>query len=109
MPATDVKFGISRHSGALIEMVETERKREKKVLKGSTGNSARIHSYDPTTDFSVKGHGTNTVVPGIGSNNITDLNTGVSHIDSVKDTENNEDFDGWEYKGVNYPNATEVV
>ncbi|HEV7405160.1 MAG TPA: hypothetical protein VGO11_19610 [Chthoniobacteraceae bacterium] len=108
MPATDVKFGITRHTGALIESVESTDKIEKKVLKGSTGNSARVHPYDPTTDFSVKGHGTLTVVPGIGSAQITDITGGVTVIDSVKNSEYNEDFDGWEYSGTNYPNAQEV-
>jgi hypothetical protein len=109
MPATDVKFGITRHNGALIESVESTDKVEKKELKGSSGNIARVHAYNPTTTFSVKGHGALTVVPGIGSAEITDLAGGVTLIDEVKKTESNDDFDGWEYSGTNYPNAQDVA
>ncbi|MEQ1862911.1 MAG: hypothetical protein ABMA13_23565 [Chthoniobacteraceae bacterium] len=109
MPATDVKFGISRHTGALIDSVETTEKIEKKVLKGSNGVAARVHAYNPTTSFSVKGHGTLTLVPGVGNANITDLAGGLSVIDEVKRSESNDDFDGWDYSGENFPNAQQVV
>lgn len=109
MPATDVKFGVHRHAGALIDSVETTEKIEKKELKGSTGNVARVHAYNPTTNFSVKGHGALTLTPGIGSPAITDIAGGVSIIEEIKRSESNDDFDGWEYSGVNYPNAQEVA
>lgn len=109
MPATDVKFGISRHSGTLIESVDTTAKVEKKELKGSNGNIARVKAYNPTTDFSVKGHGETAVVPGVGSAGITDLGTGISLIEEFKKSESNDDFDGWEYSGTHYPTATEVA
>lgn len=108
MPATDVKFGITRHAGALIESVETTDKVEKKTLKGSSGNVARVKATNPTTTFSVKGHGTLTVVPGIGSANITDMTGGVTIIEEVKKTESNDDFDGWEYSGEKFPHAQDV-
>ena len=108
MPATDVKFGITRHAGALIDSVESSDKVDKKELKGSNGDVARVHTYNPTTSFSVKGHGTLTVVPGVGSSGITDLAGGLTVIDEVKHTESNDDFDGWEYSGMNYPNAQQV-
>lgn len=108
MPATDVKFGITRHAGALIDSVETTDSKDKKELRGSNGNVARVKMYNPTTKFSVKGHGTMTYVPGIGSSGITDIAGGLTVIDEVKKSEANEDFDGWEVSGVNYPNAQDV-
>lgn len=108
MPATDVKFGITRHAGALIESLETSEKVEKKVLKGSNGNDARVKPFNPTTSFSVKGHGTLTVVPGIGASGISDIAGGVTVIEELKRTETNDDFDGWEYSGTNHPNAQDV-
>lgn len=108
MPATDVKFGITRHAGALIESVETTEKVEKKELKGSNGNIARVKPYNPTTSFSVKGHGTLTVTPGIGASGISDIAGGVSLIEELKKSESNDDFDGWEYSGTHYPNAQDV-
>jgi hypothetical protein len=109
MPATDVKFGVTRHAGALIDAVETSEKVEKKELKGSNGNIARVHPYNPTTSFSVKGHGALTVVPGIGASGVTDITGGITLIEEVKRSESNDDFDGWEYSGMNYPNAQEVT
>jgi hypothetical protein len=108
MPATDVKFGITRHAGALIESVETTKKVEKKELKGSNGSVARVKPYNPHTTFSVKGHGTLTVAPGIGASGITDIAGGITLIEELKESEGHEDFDGWEYSGTNYPNAQDV-
>ncbi|MDR3406380.1 MAG: hypothetical protein P4L99_28100 [Chthoniobacter sp.] len=108
MPATDVKFGITRNTGALIETLESTDKVEKKVLKGSDGNAARVKTFNPTTTFSVKGHGTLTIVPGIGTSGITDIAGGITVIDEVKRDEKNDDFDGWSYSGENYPNAQSV-
>lgn len=108
MPATDVKFGISKHAGALIDSVETTEKTEKKELKGSNGAIARVHPYNPTTSFSVKGHGTLTLTPGIGAAGLSTITGGVTLIEEVKRHESNEDFDGWEYSGMNYPSAQEV-
>lgn len=108
MPATDVKFGVTRSAGSLIENLESTDAIEKKLLKGSDGAVARVKTYNPTTKFSVKGHGTTSIVPGIGSSGITDITGGVTVIDEFKKTETNDDFDGWEYSGENYPAAEEV-
>jgi hypothetical protein len=108
MPATDVKFGITKHQGALIDSVEVEKKIEQKALKGSDGNVARVHVYNPTTSGTVKGHGELTVVPGVGDPGVSGVTGGVTVIPSVKDSESNEDFGGWEYGFDNYPNAEEV-
>ena len=42
MPASDVKFGITRHEGALIDSVETDDSVQIKELAGSDGEIARI-------------------------------------------------------------------
>ena len=109
MAATDVKFGITRHAGALIDAVDTSEKKDKKELRGSNGNIARVHTYNPTTSGTVKGHGTLTLVPGVGNAGISDVASGITVIDEVKRSESNEDFDGWEYSFTNYPNAQEVA
>lgn len=111
MSATDVKFGISRFAGALIESVETTDKVETKELRGSDGNFARVHTYNPTADFSVKGHGEMTLVPG--GTETPDIDgfpvDGYTVLKELKRTESNDDFDGWEISGTNYPNAEVVV
>ena len=109
MPATDVKFGITKHEGALIDSVDVEKKIEQKALKGTDGNVARVHVYNPTNSGSVKGHGALTVVPGVGDAGVAGITGGVTVITSVKESENNEDFDGWEYQFENYPNAEAVT
>lgn len=108
MPATDVTFGITRHAGALIDSVETTTSVEKKVLKGSTGNDVRIKAYNQTTSFSVKGHGTTSVVPGFAGSGISGLTGGVTLIETFKRTDTNDDFDSFEYSGTHYPNGQDV-
>ena len=108
MPATDVKFGITKHEGALIDSVEVEKKIEQKALKGSNGNVARVHVFNPTNSGSVKGHGELSVVPGVGDPGVEGITGGVTVITTVKESETNEDFDGWEYQFDHYPNAEEI-
>jgi hypothetical protein len=108
MSATDVNFGIQRYSGALIQSVDTTAKIDKKELRGSDGNVARVHAYNPTTQFSVKGHGAVTVVPGIGSIGVTSISGGLTLIEEFKLSDKNDDFQGWEFSGINYPNAQSV-
>jgi len=106
MPASDVKFGISRHQGTLIDSVETDESLQVKELPGSDGEIARVKLYRKTTEGSVKGHGALAVVPGVGDPGVSGLAAGgVTVITNVKRTESNEDFDGWEYSFKNYPNA----
>jgi len=97
MPANDVKFGISRHTGTLIDSVETDDSVQVKELPGSDGEIARVKPYRKMTEGSVKGHGALAVVPGVGDPGVSGLpNGGVTVITNVKHNENNEDFDGWE-------------
>lgn len=93
MPANDVKFGISRHAGALIDSVETDDSVQIKELAGSDGEIARVKPYRQMTEGSVKGHGELSVVPGVGDPGVSGLPTGgVTVITNVKRSENNEDF-----------------
>ena len=109
MPASDVKFGITRHEGALIDSVETEDSVQVKELPGSDGEIARVKPYRKMTEGSVKGHGALAVVPGVGDPGVSGLpNGGVTVITNVKHNENNEDFDGWEYSFKHYPTAEAV-
>ena len=109
MPANDVKFGISRHAGTLIDSVETDDSVQVKELPGSDGEIARVKPYRKMTEGSVKGHGALAVVPGVGDPGVSGLpNGGVTVITNVKHSENNEDFDGWEYSFKRYPTAEAV-
>ena len=131
MPANDVKFGISRHAGTLIDSVETDDSVQVKELPGSNGEIARVNAwrasallqtaertlhgrrsvnpYRKMTEGSVKGHGALAVVPGVGDPGVSGLpNGGVTVITNVKHNENNEDFDGWEYSFKHYPSAEAV-
>lgn len=108
MPASDVKFGITRHEGALIDSVETTRSVQVKELAGSDGEIARAHPYKSMTEGSVKGHGTLSVVPGVGDPGVLGVTGGVTIITELKESESNEDYDGWEYSFKNYPNAQAV-
>ena len=110
MPANDVKFGITRHTGTLIDSVETDDSVQVKELPGSDGEIARVKPYRKLTEGSVKGHGALAVVPGVGASGVTGVaETGVTVITNVKKSENNEDFDGWEYSFKHYPTAESVI
>ena len=109
MPASDVKFGITRHAGALIDSVETDDSVQIKELAGSDGEIARVKPSRQMTEGSVKGHGELSVVPGVGDPGVSGLPTGgVTVITNVKRSENNEDFDGWDYSFKHYPSAEAV-
>jgi hypothetical protein len=109
MPASDVKSGISRHEGALIDSVETDDSVQIKELAGSDGEIACVKPYRKMTEGSVKGQGQLSVVPGVGDPGVSGLaNASVTVITNVKKSESNEDFDGWDYSFKNYPNAEAV-
>jgi hypothetical protein len=108
MPASDVIFGVALSSLALIDSVDVEDLTETKVLKGSNGVDARVHTFNPTTKGSVKGHGTTTVAVGIGDPGVEGVSGGVTVIPNFKYTEKNDDFSAWEYNFENYPSATSI-
>ena len=109
MPASEVKFGITRHEGALFDSVETDDTVQVKELAGSDGEIARVKTYRQMTEGSVKGHGDLSIVPGVGDPGVSGLPTGgVTVITNVKRNESNEDFDGWDYSFKHYPNAESV-
>lgn len=108
MPASDVTFGITSHAGALIDSVETTKSIQVKELAGRNGEIARVHTYREMAEGSVKGHGTLSVVPGVGDPGVSSITGGVTVIPDLKSLESNDDFDGWEYTFKNYPYATAV-
>ena len=103
-----LNFGITLHAGAYIESVRIDRKKEIHTLKGSTGDENAVHENNPTADFTVKGHGTLSVVPGIGSIGITSLTGGVIAVKKVGEGEKNDGWSEWDYDGTHYPNAVQV-
>lgn len=108
MSTPDVTFGITRYTGALIESVETDDTVNVAELAGSDGEIARVKTFQSKTEFSVKGHGTMAVVPGVGSSGITGYTAGVTVIKSVKKTDHNTNFDDWDFSGTNFPSATSI-
>jgi len=98
-------FGIQNSSASLIESIKISNKIEKKELKGSGGDVAKVQPYNPTTEFTVKGHGATTVVPGTGSSGLTSVTGGVTLIEMFDLEEGNEAWASWSYNGINYPNA----
>jgi hypothetical protein len=108
MPASEVSFGVTLNSGSLIDAVDTEDLIETKALKGSNGEVAKVHTFNPTFKGSVKGHGVCTVAVGVGDPGVSSITGGVTVINSFKNMEKNDDFDGWEYSFENYPNATSL-
>ena len=110
MPANDVKFGITRHAGTLIDSVETDDSVQVKELPGSNGEIARVKPYRKMTEGSrersrcagcgagCRRSGRERRLP----------KRGVTVITNVKQSENNEDFDGWEYSFKHYPTAEAV-
>ena len=108
MPASDVTFGITSHAGALIDSVEITQSVQVKELAGRDGEIARVHTYRSMTEGSVKGHGSLSVVPGVGESGVSGITGGVTVIPELKKSESNEDFDGWEYTFKNYPSATAI-
>ena len=103
MPAS---FGITLiSSGAIVESVDLESKVETKVLLNSDGSYSEGRALSPTFSFSVKGKGSTSVTVG-GSSGAPSGVSGKVIITSVKITESNEDWVGYEYSGTAYPNAS---
>ncbi len=109
--ATDVRVGITWHSGSLIESVEVTGKMVEHVLLNSNGNAARVGTNNRTNSFSVKGHGSLTAVLGIpaGGSGLSNVTGGVSTITEIKQDQSNSTWDGWSYSGNNYPVAQSVT
>lgn len=100
------EFGITTITGAYIESVDVERKCETKVLLQSDGSFGEAMNYDPSFTFSVKGKGSSPAALGISGGTAPFGVSGMIIITSVKYTQTNEDWEGFEYSGVAYPNAS---
>jgi hypothetical protein len=99
-------FGITLISaGPIIESLDVESKVDTKVLLNSDGTYSEGRAMNPTFSFSVKGKGTTNVTVG-GSTGAPSGVSGKVVITSVKTTQSNEDWVGYEYSGTAYPNAT---
>lgn len=109
MPASAVKFGITRHTGTLIDEVSTEEKMEVFKLRGSTGSTKLVKPFDKMTSGTVKGHGETDVAVGIGESGVEGIDGGVTIITSFKHTQKNNEGDGWEYSFEHYPEAEEIA
>ena len=105
MPAGPTAIGITQATGTLIESVEWEEKVEEKVIKDRNGGFGQGKTFDPTVEFSVKGRGDTSMVVGVGASGIAAITGGTTLILKVKRGQKNDDFEGFEYSGTNYPNA----
>lgn len=109
MPAfslpTALSFGIQSHSGAFIESIDCDATIEVAELLDSQGKVGRVHPWKPMSKGTVKGHDTMTVAPGEGDPGLG-VSGGVTLITSVKTSEGNDKYNGWEYSWSNYPDAT---
>lgn len=101
------EFGITAVQGLYLESVDAESKVESKVLLRSDGSFGEAMNYDPSFSFSVKGKGDAPAALGIGGGSAPTEVTGHVIITSVKTTQSNEDWQGFEYSGVCYPSASE--
>ena len=107
MAATTVgTFGITQHTGTLIESVEITRRLSEKLVLDKDGSFGQAHAYDPLTSFSIRGRGATTVVAGDTASSLTAVTGGKTIISSVRTTINNDDFPAFEISGDNYPGAT---
>lgn len=104
MPST---FGITLVSAgsSIVESVDLESKVDVKILKDATGAYSAAQAISPEFSFSVRGKGTAPVGVG-GSSGAPTGATGKVIITSVKETQNNEDWESFEYSGSAYPNAS---
>ena len=102
--ASTLEFGIVSNSGTLIEAIDNDATVEVAELLDSTGEVARAHPYKNMSKGTVKGHGTISVLPGVGDAGVG-ANGGVTIITSLKNSEKNTEWNGWEYSYTVYPGA----
>lgn len=100
-------FGITLLSGGgvIYESVDVESKVDLKVLIDSDGAYSEARALSPTFSFSVKGKGSAPVAIK-GSTGAPSNVTGKIIITSVKNTQSNEDWVGFEYSGTAYPGVS---
>jgi hypothetical protein len=107
MAATTVgTFGISQHSGSLIESVEITKKIDEKMVLDKDGTFGQAHGYNPTQSFSVRGRGTSSVAVGDIAASLTSVSGGKIFVTTTRITDSNSDINSFEYSGEHYPGAT---
>jgi hypothetical protein len=97
-------FGVTLVSGGggIYESVDLESKVDLKVLVDSSGVFSAAQAMAPTFTFSVRGKGTAPVAIKASSGNPSGA-SGKVIVTSVKLTQSNEDWQGFEYSGTSYP------
>lgn len=104
MPST---FGVTLVSAgsSIVESVDVEYKAEVKVLKDTDGGFGAAQATSREFSFSVRGKGSTSVTVG-GATGAPSNVSGKVIITSVKNTASNEDWQGFEYSGSAYPDAS---
>ena len=106
MPATTVgTFGITQHSGTLIQSVEISKKLSEKLVLDKDGTYGQSHFYNPVISFSIRGKGDTSVAAGDAASGLTIVTGGVTIIKSVKTSTKNNDFPEFDISGENYASA----
>jgi hypothetical protein len=98
-------FGITKITGDLIESVDLTLSAETKELIKSDGTHSTARNVDTSFAFSVKGKGD---FPSVTLGGSTGAPTGVAGkviVTKITNTQTNEDWQGWSYDGVAYPEA----
>lgn len=98
-----VTFGVSNHAGAYIKKTTKTKKVDEKDLLTSAGEIGVTHPYKTRTEFKVEGGGTTTVDTGVGASGLTGLTGGVTVINQVEETHDQEDFNMFNYGGRHLP------
>ena len=106
-----VTFGITTFSptGAnLLISVDVDHQSELKQLLTATGDFFDSRTVDDSYKVTIKGHGdlSNAYITGFFQFNDTAKPAGVAGrfiVNSVKETQTNEDWPTWEYSGTSYP------
>lgn len=113
MAATLNDIGIQSSGLALLESIDYDKKTEEVVVSDSDSSFGEGQMFNPTVDFSLKGHGDIDALLVIGSDggaagSLTGINdgSGTRIITDTTETETNGGINNWDAKGVYYPNAT---
>ena len=105
MPAAFNEIGVKCVTAALVESVDVQKQLEHKILKKSDGAFETGNRYEPSFSFTVKGRGIadESLLGGASGAYIPEqIAGGTTIITSVKVTENNDDFPGFEIQAVAY-------
>lgn len=106
--------GVQSHTTTtLCESVDYETKTDQAMISACDSTFGAAEAFDPITEFSLRGKGDIDVLLVIGGDGstaavLTDINDGLGTriLSSVKEDENNTEFNGWEVSGTYFPGAT---